>query len=75
MSKVLQIEFTAYEKEKNKELSRYGRQCPQEKTTIDYDAQCAYSQCQDVFFDSMRLLYYGDDWLRLLFPSLFFDKC
>lgn len=74
MSRVYQIEFTDYEKEKNKELSRYGRKCPQEKETMAGIERCD-SNSVDSFFYSMRVMYYGDNWLELLFPSLFFNKC
>lgn len=30
--------------------------------------------CSDLF-DCARVMYYGDNWCELLFPSLFLDKC
>lgn len=76
MPKQLLIEFTDYEKDfnvtQNAKVAEYVRQ----SSTCENVAQSAdivSADCQK-YFAAARVAYYGDDWLRLLFPSLFFNQ-
>lgn len=64
--KVLKIEFGENEKAQNKKLSRHdGFQASEDEKS---DFSSAYV-CSDLF-ESERELFYGPDWVRLLFPYL-----
>lgn len=67
-----QLGCVRYYESKNpqkEKISRYDGFSPETQNESRKDVES--SDSDKSLFDSMRGLYYGDDWLRLLFPSLF----
>lgn len=76
MPKQLLLEFTDYEKDfnvtKNAKVAEHVRQ-PSPRKDVTQSADYVSADCQK-YFASARVAYYGDDWLRLLFQTLFINS-